>query len=84
MGLISSYAVMIRAAHVKDLAPAGTAIEGGWADLGAGILPWDQWLRLLAQCDADLFVLEHDEPSDPRRFLMASKIAANRLIEKLQ
>lgn len=83
-GLISTYSHMIRAAHVKDLAPEGTAIEDGWADLGAGILPWAEWLPLLAQSGADLFVLEHDEPSDPRRFLTISKAAADKLMEELQ
>jgi sugar phosphate isomerase/epimerase len=70
------YAGRIPIVHVKDIAPAGAADdEGGWADVGAGVLPW---ARLWAACVASgsrLFVAEHDDPSDFERFARASAAA---------
>ena len=77
---IAAYSDLIRTAHIKDLAPAGTAIEeDGWADLGTGTLPWTAWWPRLQALGVDLFVLEHDEPSDPQRFLSTSAEAARAL-----
>lgn len=67
--------------HVKDLAPLGqNDDEGGWADLGQGSLPWSEWWSRLRNLGVDLFVLEHDEPSDPARFLARSAAAAQALL----
>lgn len=67
--------------HVKDLAPPGeNRDEDGWADLGQGILPWSAWWPRLRALQVDLLVLEHDEPSDPARFLRRSAEAARSLL----
>ena len=68
--------------HLKDLAPAGhNRDEDGWADLGEGIVPWSEWWPRLKTLGVDLLVLEHDEPSDPVRFLGRSAARARLLME---
>lgn len=67
----------LSAAHVKDLAPAGTLAEDGWADLGAGTIDWPPILAALRAAGVGRFVLEHDNPSDATRFATRS-IAAFR------
>ncbi len=68
----------IATAHVKDIAPEGTcADEDGWADVGHGTLDWRGLTRALSTIGVDLFVIEHDNPSDPARFARRS-IAAFR------
>lgn len=68
------------AAHVKDLARPGEALdEDGWADLGHGTLDWSALLEMLRACGVELFVLEHDEPNDPVRFLTRSSAAFRQL-----
>lgn len=70
----------LRTVHVKDLAPSGERTdEDGWADLGDGRLDWAAWWPALEKRGVELFVLEHDEPSDPARFLRRSVAAAHRL-----
>ncbi len=67
------YAGRIPAVHVKDMAPAGEAEdEGGWADLGQGVLDWDGLLPAAIATGAKLLVLEHDLPSDWDRFARRS------------
>lgn len=71
---------VLRTVHVKDLARQGEETdEDGWADLGAGCLDWASWWPALERRGVDLFVLEHDEPSDPARFLRRSVAAARGL-----
>ncbi len=66
---IEAYKGRISAAHVKDIAPAGTAEdEGGWADAGHGTLPLAKYVALLKASGAKYFVLEHDNPKDHERF----------------
>lgn len=78
--LIEAHRALITAPHVKDIALPGEAPdEDGWADLGHGSLDWSRWLAGLRACGADLFVLEHDEPSDAARFLRRSGEAFRRL-----
>ncbi len=66
---LAHYSGRIPLVHVKDIAPAGeNADEDGWADVGAGVLPWSE---LWAQCvaaGAEIMVAEHDNPSDFDRF----------------
>ncbi len=59
--------------HVKDIAADGAnADEDGWADVGAGILPWaDLWARCV-QAGAEIMVAEHDNPKDFDRFARRS------------
>lgn len=64
----------ITAVHVKDIAPAGQALdEDGWADVGQGTLDWKSLLATIKQkTKAKYFVAEHDKPSDAIRFARRS------------
>ena len=66
---IKTYAARIVSAHIKDLAPAGeNADEDGWADVGHGVLDWGAIAAALGTTGVRYFVLEHDNPSDDKRF----------------
>ncbi len=79
--LLTRHAARVRSAHVKDMASAdASAPEEGWADLGAGTLPWKEWMPQLLALEADPLILEHDAPSDPARFITASAAALRRLV----
>lgn len=70
---IERHANRITTAHIKDLAPAGEALdEDGWADVGLGTINWDPILSALKKAQVDLFVMEHDKPSDVERFAKRS------------
>lgn len=62
------------AVHVKDLAPKGqNEDEGGWADVGQGIVPWSTLFPLIrAKTKARYFIAEHDNPNDIDRFATRS------------
>ncbi|HEX4298340.1 MAG TPA: sugar phosphate isomerase/epimerase [Devosia sp.] len=64
----------ITAVHVKDIAPAGQALdEDGWADVGYGTLDWKSLLQTIkAKTKAKYLVAEHDKPSDAMRFARRS------------
>ena len=75
---ISRYGARITTAHVKDIAPAGTCDdEDGWADVGEGVMNWAGITQALRDAGTDLFIMEHDKPSDATRFAKRS-IAAFR------
>jgi sugar phosphate isomerase/epimerase len=66
---IREHADRITTAHVKDIAPEGEcADEDGWADVGHGTMDWASLMKALRDTGVDLFVAEHDKPSDARRF----------------
>ena len=66
---IKDHADRITTAHVKDIAPEGeNADEDGWADVGHGTVDWPGIMAALREAGVDLFVMEHDKPSDARRF----------------
>ena len=70
---ISRYAGRISAAHVKDIAPAGqNGDEDGWADVGQGTVDWKSIMAALKAAGCKHFVLEHDNPSDDKRFAKRS------------
>ncbi|MEJ2022235.1 MAG: sugar phosphate isomerase/epimerase [Maritimibacter sp.] len=70
---INRYAGRIIAAHVKDLArPGECADEGGWADLGHGIMDWGRIIPALRAAEVSRWVLEHDNPADHQRFATRS------------
>ncbi len=76
---IERYRGRLPLVHVKDIAPAGEkSNEDGWADVGAGILPWsDLW----AQCSAagaQIMIAEHDNPGDFDRVARVSAEAMRR------
>jgi sugar phosphate isomerase/epimerase len=77
---IAKYADRITAAHAKDIAPAGEKVdEDGWADIGTGVMNWRELSKALSATKAKLLVLEHDNPSDDKRFASASFAAASAL-----
>jgi sugar phosphate isomerase/epimerase len=72
-GWIRRFHGRIPVVHVKDIAPSGEKRdEDGWADIGAGVLPWARLWRLCAEAGAELFVAEHDNPSSFERFARVS------------
>ncbi|MEM9710088.1 MAG: sugar phosphate isomerase/epimerase [Pseudomonadota bacterium] len=77
---VAKYADRMIAVHLKDIAPAGTAEdEDGWADVGHGVLDWAAIIEATANTRAEYFVIEHDNPSDDKRFATRSIAAANAL-----
>ncbi len=62
----------VRAVHLKDLAPAGTTEEDGWADVGHGSLDWGAIKGELDAQGIDHWVVEHDNPADHARFAARS------------
>ena len=75
---IETHAERITAVHVKDIAPDGEkADEDGWADVGDGVMDWKSLIAALRHTGADLYVVEHDNPSDWDRFATRSIDAFN-------
>lgn len=70
---IEGYAGRIAAIHVKDIAPRGSRTdEDGWADVGAGLVPWPKLWKAAVAAGAGLMIAEHDNPSDFDRFARRS------------
>jgi sugar phosphate isomerase/epimerase len=71
---IKRYGKRISAVHVKDIAPAGEkADEDGWSDVGTGTMDWPAIMTAIRDYTAaDLLVMEHDNPSDHKRFAAVS------------
>jgi len=77
---IAAHANRIIAAHIKDIAPAGAnEDEDGWADVGHGTMDWPTIMEALRRTPCRYFVMEHDNPSDDRRFAERSIAAATEL-----
>ena len=77
---MKNYGDRIVAAHVKDIAAEGECLdEDGWADVGQGVLDWKGLMAGLRGTKANLFVMEHDNPSDDKRFATRSIEAASKL-----
>ncbi|SHH25392.1 Sugar phosphate isomerase/epimerase [Cognatiyoonia sediminum] len=75
---INKYAGRIKAVHVKDIAPTGEATdEDGWADVGHGTLDWGSIHAALHHAGIDRYVVEHDNPSDDKRFATRSITSIN-------
>jgi sugar phosphate isomerase/epimerase len=70
----AQYGQRITGIHVKDIAPAGEALdEDGWADVGYGTLDWTALHQdIKARTAARYFVMEHDKPNDFERFARRS------------
>ncbi len=70
---LKKYAGRIPAVHVKDVAPAGEALdEKGFADLGHGTLDWQALWDASVAAGSQLMIVEHDLPSDWTRFARRS------------
>jgi sugar phosphate isomerase/epimerase len=77
---IRSHGKRITAVHVKDIAPAGeNSDEDGWADVGTGTVDWRGIMAALKGTPAKVFVMEHDNPKDDRRFATRSLANAEAL-----
>ncbi len=77
---IADHGARITTAHVKDIAPEGeNTDEDGWADVGHGTMDWKAIMAALRGADVDLFVAEHDKPSDVTRFAERSLAAIRQL-----
>lgn len=77
---MAKYGDRITAAHVKDIAAEGEcADEDGWADVGQGVLDWKGLMAGLRKTKSGLFVMEHDNPSDDKRFATRSIEAVQKL-----
>lgn len=73
---ITRYGDRIVAFHVKDMAPVGEkSDEDGWADVGHGTIDWARLLPVMQATKAELYVLEHDNPNDFKRFATLSRKA---------
>jgi sugar phosphate isomerase/epimerase len=80
METIRKHGPRIRAAHVKDIAPAGqNADQDGWCDVGDGTVPWPSLLAALKAAGTTYFVMEHDNPKDHRQFASRSIAAVKRM-----
>jgi sugar phosphate isomerase/epimerase len=80
METINKHGSRIRAAHVKDIAPAGqNADQDGWCDVGDGTVPWPALLAALKKAGTTYFVMEHDNPKDHRQFAQRSIAAVKRM-----
>jgi sugar phosphate isomerase/epimerase len=65
---IAKFGRKVAAFHVKDISSGDTKVEDGWADVGSGRIDWKTLWPTMAASGADLLVLEHDNPTDWRRF----------------
>lgn len=77
---LRKYAGRIPAVHVKDLAPAGQNLEErGFADLGYGVMDWQSLWDQSVAAGAQLMIVEHDQPTDWRRFATRSIATMRRI-----
>ena len=70
---LEKYKGRIIAAHVKDVAPKGEcADEGGWADVGHGVMDWKAIKPAMDSAGVARYVVEHDNPNDHVRMATRS------------
>lgn len=70
---LEKYRGRIPAVHVKDIAPEGQGLdEKGFADLGHGVLDWQTLWTRSVEAGAQLMIVEHDQPTDWKRFATRS------------
>lgn len=75
---LRTYGDRISSVHLKDVAASGECTdEGGWADVGHGVMDWQSIAAELKSLETELYIVEHDNPSDVARFAERS-IAAIR------
>ena len=70
---LERYRDRLTSAHIKDIAPAGqNQNEDGWADVGSGVLDWQDLWQACRANGARWMVVEHDKPADPAQSARAS------------
>lgn len=69
---LARYADQIVIIQTKDMAPAGTEAEDGWAATGDGIIDWAALAPLMRATRAHHLCTEHDNPADWRAFARRS------------
>lgn len=75
---LRTYGDRVSSVHLKDLAASGEcADEDGWADVGHGVMDWDAIVHELKTLNTGLYVVEHDNPSDLKRFATRSIATVN-------
>lgn len=66
LALLQSYQGRCPRAHIKDIAPEGHNLDqGGWADVGYGVMDWQVILPATVAAGAEWLIVEHDQPLDP-------------------
>jgi len=66
---LQRYTDRISAVHIKDVAQSGECVdEDGWADVGFGVINWTDLQSDIKGTSAQHFIVEHDNPSDLKRF----------------
>jgi sugar phosphate isomerase/epimerase len=82
---LARYRGRIPLVHVKDIAPAGEKLdEDGWADVGAGALPWRALWPQCVAVGAEIMIAEHDNPADFERFARVSAAAMRDFVSGAQ
>ncbi|MEO1421367.1 MAG: sugar phosphate isomerase/epimerase [Pseudomonadota bacterium] len=77
---IKEYGSRVVSAHIKDIAtPGEKADEDGWADVGHGTIEWAPIVQALKDAGTSYFIMEHDNPSDDKRFASQSLASAKAL-----
>lgn len=75
---LEQYASRVSAIHLKDVAAPGKCTdEDGWADVGHGVIDWSTLLGNIKKTPAKHFIVEHDNPSDLKRFAQNSLNSVN-------
>jgi sugar phosphate isomerase/epimerase len=74
------YRDRVVSAHVKDIARQGqNENQDGWADVGDGVLDWQDLWQAARAAGARWMVVEHDKPADPAQTARASYAFINRM-----
>ncbi|MEM7046841.1 MAG: sugar phosphate isomerase/epimerase [Pseudomonadota bacterium] len=80
LAALDRFGTRMTAVHIKDIArPGEKTDEDGWDDIGAGTIDWALLLDRIAAFATKHVVLEHDNPSDDRRFTERSLAYLNPL-----
>ena len=64
LDFINRYSGRVPRLHVKDVRE-DKDVEGGLADVGAGVLEWSKLLPAAKDAGVEWFIVEHDFPTDP-------------------
>ena len=71
LDFIKRYSGRVPRLHVKDVRE-DKDVEGGLADVGAGILEWSRLLPAAQDAGVEWFIVEHDFPTDPLQSIKRS------------